>query len=84
MEYTQAQNGLQYLRPRGLDLPFCRLYLLDIFFLAFLVLAVALSVLYRILVQICYKLFVEILKKGEGKLKAMEYPICSFLITHVI
>ena len=35
----QAQGGLQYLRPRGLDLPFYQLYLLDILFLAFLVLA---------------------------------------------
>jgi len=40
VEYTQGQGGLQYLRPRGLDLPFYQLYLLDILFLAFLVLAV--------------------------------------------
>ena len=45
VEYTQAQGGLQYLRPRGLDLPFYQLYLLDILLLAFLVLAVALFVL---------------------------------------
>ena len=37
VEYTQAQGGLQYLRPRGLDLPFYQLYLLDILFLVFLV-----------------------------------------------
>ncbi|XP_078356215.1 LOW QUALITY PROTEIN: UDP-glucuronosyltransferase 2B20-like, partial [Oculina patagonica] len=45
VEYTAAQGGLQYLRPRGLDLPFYQLYLLDILFLAFLVLVVALSVI---------------------------------------
>jgi len=45
VEYTQAQGGLQYLRPRGLDLPFYQLYLLDILFLAFLVLVVALFVI---------------------------------------
>ncbi|KAL9988799.1 hypothetical protein ACROYT_G003287 [Oculina patagonica] len=43
VEYTAAQGGLQYLRPRGLDLPFYQLYLLDILFLAFL--AVAFSLL---------------------------------------
>ncbi|KAL9988795.1 hypothetical protein ACROYT_G003283 [Oculina patagonica] len=42
VEYTQALGGLQYLRPRGLDLPFYQLYLLDILFLAFLILVVAL------------------------------------------
>ena len=41
VEYTQAQGGLQYLRPRGLDLPFYQLYLLDILFLAFSVLGVS-------------------------------------------
>ena len=30
VEYTQAQGNLQYLRPRGLDLPFYQLYLIDI------------------------------------------------------
>ena len=45
VEYTQAQGGLQYLRPRGLDLPFYQLYLLDILFLVFVVLAVALFVI---------------------------------------
>ena len=45
VEYAQAQGGLQYLRPRGLDLPFYQLYLLDILFLAFLVLAVAFLVI---------------------------------------
>ena len=38
VEYTLAQGGLPFLRPRGLDLPFYQLYLLDILLLAFLVL----------------------------------------------
>ncbi len=42
VEYTQGLGGLQYLRPRGLDLPFYQLYLLDILFLAILILVVAL------------------------------------------
>ncbi|KAJ7334420.1 hypothetical protein OS493_014734 [Desmophyllum pertusum] len=42
VEYTQAQGGLQYLRPRGLDLPFYQLYLLDILFVAFVILVVGL------------------------------------------
>ena len=37
IEYTQAQGGLPYLRPRGLDLPFYQLYLLDILLLIFMV-----------------------------------------------
>ena len=37
VEYTQAQGGLQYLRPRGLDLPFYQLHLLDILLLKFIV-----------------------------------------------
>ena len=37
VEYTQAQGGLQYLRPRGLDLPFYQLHLLDILLLKFTV-----------------------------------------------
>ena len=45
IEYTQAQGGLQFLRPRGLDLPFYELYCLDILLLAFLILAAALFVI---------------------------------------
>ena len=45
VEYAQAQGGLQYLRPRGLDLPFYQLYLLDILFLVLLVSVVALFVI---------------------------------------
>jgi len=45
IEYTQAQGGLQFLRPRGLDLPFYQLYCLDILLLAFLILAAALFVI---------------------------------------
>ena len=37
VEYTQVQGGLQYLRPRGLDLPFYQLHLLDILLLKFIV-----------------------------------------------
>ena len=37
VEYTQAQGGLQYLRPRGLDLPFYQLHLLDILLLKFII-----------------------------------------------
>lgn len=38
IEYTQAVGGLQHLRMRGLDLPFYKLYLLDIL-LVFLLIA---------------------------------------------
>jgi len=44
VEYAQAQGGLQFLRPRGLDLPLYRLYCLDILLLAVLILAAALFV----------------------------------------
>lgn len=37
VEYTQAQGGLQYLRPRGLDMPFYQLYFLDMLLLATLI-----------------------------------------------
>lgn len=37
VEYTGAQGGLQYLRPRGLHLPFYQLHLLDILLLRFIV-----------------------------------------------
>lgn len=37
VEYTQAQGGLQYLRPRGLDLPFYQLYFLDMLLLITLI-----------------------------------------------
>ena len=38
VEYTLALGGLPFLRPRGLDLPFYQLYLLDILLVAFLIL----------------------------------------------
>ena len=38
VEYTLALDGSPFLRPRGLDLPFYQLYLLDILLLAFLIL----------------------------------------------
>ena len=37
VEYTQAQGDLQYLRPRGLDMPFYQLYFLDMLLLATLI-----------------------------------------------
>ena len=37
VEYTQAQGGLQYLRPRGLDMSFYQLYFLDMLLLATLI-----------------------------------------------
>ena len=38
VEYTQAQGDLQYLRPRGLDMPFYQIYFLDMLLLATLIL----------------------------------------------
>ena len=37
IEYTQAVGGLQHLRMRGLDLPFYKLYLLDILLVLLLI-----------------------------------------------
>lgn len=65
VEYTQAQGGLQYLRPRGLDLPFYQLYLLDILFLAFLVLVVALLV-----IRFLLKSVISCLSRSSKKEKA--------------
>jgi len=65
VEYTQAQGGLQYLRPRGLDLLFYQLYLLDILFLAFLVLVVALFV-----VRYLLKSVISCLSRSSEKEKA--------------
>lgn len=45
VEYTQAQGGLQFLRPRGLDLPFYKLFLLDVLFVVLLVSVVVLLVI---------------------------------------
>ena len=58
VEYTQAKGSLAHLRPRGLDLPFYQLYLLDILFVAFLLLMgvfVAVYLLVRCFCQICCK-----------------------------
>ena len=38
VEYTLTLGGLPFLRPRGLDLPFYQLYLLDILLVAFIIL----------------------------------------------
>ena len=38
VEYTLALGGLPFLRPRGLDLPFYQLYLLDILLVTFIML----------------------------------------------
>ena len=54
VEYTQAQGGLQHLRPRGLDLPFYQLYSLDILLLVVLILAVTLrgfKILFQIMIR---------------------------------
>ncbi|PFX34750.1 UDP-glucuronosyltransferase 2B23 [Stylophora pistillata] len=45
VEYTQAQGGLQYLRPRGLDLPFYKLFFIDVLFVVLLVLVVVLLII---------------------------------------
>lgn len=58
VEYAQAQGGLAHLRPRGLDLPFYQLYLLDVMFVAILFLMgvfAAVCLLIRCLCQICVK-----------------------------
>ena len=65
VEYTQAQGGLQYLRPRGLDLPFYQLYLLDILFLAFVILVVVLFV-----IRFLLKSVVSCLSRSSEKEKA--------------
>ena len=65
VEYTQAQGGLQYLRPRGLDLPFYQFYLLDILFLAFLLLVVGLFV-----VRCLLKSVISCLSRSSEKEKA--------------
>lgn len=49
VEYTQAQGGLQHLRPRGLDMPFYQLYCLDIVLLAFLTVFVVVFVIKMLL-----------------------------------
>jgi len=64
MEYAQAQGGLQFLRPRGLDLPFYQLYCLDIMLLAFLILAAALFVT-RSLIKLVMRSFSETTKKEK-------------------
>lgn len=48
VEYTQAQGGLQYLRPRGLDLPFYQLYFLDMLLLVTLIVIAFLFVVIRL------------------------------------
>ena len=45
MEYTQAQGDLQYLRPRGVDLPLYKLFLLDVLSVVLLVSVVVLFVI---------------------------------------
>ena len=47
IEYTKAVGGLQHLRMRGLDLPFYKLYLLDILLVLLLItLFISLSLKY--------------------------------------
>lgn len=40
IEYTHAVNGLPHLRPRCLDLPFYKLYLLDVLLVAIIMCAI--------------------------------------------
>ena len=58
IEYTQAMGGLPHLRPRGLDLPFYQLYLLDVILVASALLVGAFAAFYsliRCLCQVCFK-----------------------------
>ena len=54
VEYTQAQGGLAHLRPRGLDLPFYQLYLLDVVSVAILLLMGCFAAL-RLLIKCFYR-----------------------------
>ena len=56
VEYTQAQGGLQHLRPRGLDMPFYQLYSLDIVLLTFLTLFIIFFVIKMLLKFVISKL----------------------------
>ena len=60
VEYTQAQGGLQYLRPRGLDLPFYQLYFLDIMLVVTLIVVTLFSV-----VMFLAKFIKKLFKKKE-------------------
>ena len=68
VEYAQAQGGLQFLRPRGLDLPFYQLYCLDILLLAFLILVAALFVI-RSLIKLVMSSFSGSSKKEKTNRK---------------
>jgi len=68
VEYAQAQGGLQFLRPRGLDLPFYQLYCLDILLLAFLILVAALFVI-RSLIKLLMSSFSGSSKKEKTNRK---------------
>ena len=60
VEYTQAQGGLQYLRPRGLDLPFYQLYFLDMLLLVTLIMVTSFFI-----VMLLAKLIRNFFKKKE-------------------
>ena len=60
VEYTQAQGGLQYLRPRGLDLPFYQLYFLDMLLLVTLIMVTSFFI-----VMLLAKLIKNFFKKKE-------------------
>lgn len=57
VEYTQAQGGLEFLRPRALDMSFYQLYNLDILLLVFSVLSVILYIAYIFLKVVVKRLF---------------------------
>jgi hypothetical protein len=62
VEYTQAQGGLQYLRPRGLDLPFYQLYFLDMLLLGTLIVMA-----FFFVVMLLAKFIKNLFKKKEKK-----------------
>ncbi|XP_074623673.1 2-hydroxyacylsphingosine 1-beta-galactosyltransferase-like isoform X1 [Acropora palmata] len=57
VEYTQAQGGLEFLRPRALDMSFYQLYNLDILLLVSSVLSVILYIAYIFLKVVVKRLF---------------------------
>jgi len=70
IEYTQAVGGLQHLRPQGLDLPFYKLYLLDILLVLILfIMSVCFSMKYLRSIWLCIRTSE---KKMERSIKKTE------------
>lgn len=58
VEYTLAQGGLPHLRPKSLDLPFYKLYLLDVLFVFVVLLIVVFVAVYSVIrcfCRLCFK-----------------------------